>query len=75
MTDAYAELEAALIPLRAAQPGISNMEAAALLPPHLEQQLWEQAVDRYLDQALADLPPTDVTTLRTILDAPQKAPQ
>ena len=75
MTDPYAELEAALIPLRAAQPGISNMEAAALLPPHLEQQLWERAVDRYLDQALADLPPADVTTVRTILDAPEEVAQ
>ncbi|WP_045740774.1 hypothetical protein [Actinoplanes rectilineatus] len=54
-TDQYAELEAALAPLRAAQPGISNQEAAALLPPHLEKQLWERAVDRYLNEALAGL--------------------
>ncbi len=43
-----AELEAALAPIRAANPGISNVHAAPLLPEHLRQPLWERAVDRYL---------------------------
>lgn len=53
--DPYVELEAALIPLRAAQPGITCQEVASLLPEHLRQQLWERAVDRYLDDKLAEL--------------------
>lgn len=50
-----AELEAALAPIRAAHPGISNGDAAELLPEHLRQPLWERAVDRYLDTELANL--------------------
>lgn len=49
------ELEAHLRPLRAAQPGISNSEAAELLPEHLRRPLWERAVDRYLRSSLDDL--------------------
>jgi hypothetical protein len=72
--DPYAELEAALMPLRAAQPGISMQEAALLLPEHLRHQLWERAIDRYLDSALAEVDaepkrPTRVTTVATTLDA------
>ncbi|GIM89709.1 hypothetical protein [Paractinoplanes toevensis] len=51
----YAELEAALIPLRAAHPGITNQEAAPLLPEHLRKQLWERAVDRYLEDKLTEV--------------------
>ncbi len=43
-----AELDAALTHLRAAHPGISNADAAELLPKHLVRPLWERAVDRYL---------------------------
>lgn len=42
------DLENHLRPLRAAHPGISNTEAAKLLPEHLRGPLWERAVDRYL---------------------------
>lgn len=47
------DLENHLRPLRAAHPGISNAEAAELLPEHLRQPLWERAVDRYLAAKLA----------------------
>jgi hypothetical protein len=50
-----AELEAALAPIRTAHPGISNADAAPLLPEHLRAVLWERAVDRYQTTALADL--------------------
>jgi hypothetical protein len=56
VTDPYADLEAALIPLRAAHPGITNGEVAPLLPEHLRSQLWQRAVDRYLDEELDALP-------------------
>lgn len=73
-TDSYAELEAALTPIRAAQPGITMQEAAPLLPEHLRRQMWERAVDRYLNTALAEVDaepkrPTRVTTVATTLDA------
>jgi len=70
MTDPYAELEAALAPLRAAQPGITNAEAAPQLPAHLRAQLWERAVGNYLEAELAKpRRPTTVTTVATTLDA------
>lgn len=70
MIDPYADLEAALAPLRAAQPGITCEEAARLLPEHLRQQLWERAVDRYLDAELAKPQrPTTVATVATVLDS------
>lgn len=50
-----AELEAALAPIRAQQPGISNGEAADLLPEHLRPALWERAVGRYLKAQLANV--------------------
>lgn len=50
-----AELEAALAPIRAAHPGISNGAAAELLPEHLRQPLWERAIGRYLETELANL--------------------
>ncbi len=50
-----AELEAALDPIRAVHPGISNNAAAPLLPEHLRGPLWERAVDRYLTAELAKL--------------------
>ncbi|MFJ8690218.1 hypothetical protein [Micromonospora wenchangensis] len=49
------DLEAHLRPIRAAHPGISNGEAAELLPEHLRQPLWERAVGRYLAAQLAEL--------------------
>ena len=52
--DQYAELEAALIPLREAFPGLTNALACQLLPEHLVPQLWERAIDRYLDEALSE---------------------
>lgn len=73
ITDPYAELEAVLAPLRAAQPGITNQEVAPLLPGHLRSQLWERAVDRYLEAELAELDdqpePKPVKTVPTILGA------
>lgn len=71
--DQYAELEAALIPLRAAHPGITNQEVAPLLPERLRQQLWKRAVGSYLEAELAKLDaapkrPTQVTTVATVLD-------
>ncbi len=48
-----AELEAALAPIRAAHPGISNAQAVELIPEHLVQPFWDRAVDRYLDAELA----------------------
>ncbi len=48
-----AELEAALAPIRAAHPGIQNIDAAPMLPEHLRQALWDRAVDRYLTTELA----------------------
>ena len=53
--DPYAELEAALVPLRAAHPGITNGEVAPMLPAHLRSQLWERAVVKHLDKELAEL--------------------
>lgn len=50
-----AELEAALAPLRAEHPGLSNDVAAKLLPPHLIGPLWERAVARYVAAELAIL--------------------
>lgn len=50
-----AELEAALTPIRAAHPGISNNAAAPLLPEHLRGPLWERAVDRHMTAKLAEL--------------------
>lgn len=50
-----AELETALAPIRAQRPGLSNEEAADLLPEHLVQPFWERAVDRYLAAELAKL--------------------
>lgn len=50
-----AALEAALTPIRAQHPGISNGEAVDLLPEHLRPVFWERAVDRYLTTDLADL--------------------
>lgn len=64
-----AELEAALVPLRAAQPGISNHEAAKLLPAHLVGPLWERAVDRHLSAELAKLPPERPTTVERVSPA------
>jgi hypothetical protein len=49
-----AELEAALAPIRAAHPGISNGEVAEMLPEHLRQPLWERAIGRYLETELAN---------------------
>ncbi len=54
-----AELEAALPPIRAAHPGISNAHAAPLLPDHLRQPLWERAIDRYLAAKLAEVGRTE----------------
>jgi hypothetical protein len=62
------ELEARLRPLRAAQPGISNTEAAKLLPEHLRQPLWERAVDRYLRPRLDELS-RNMTRLQDALDS------
>jgi hypothetical protein len=72
--DPYAGLEAALVPLRTAHPGITNHEAAPLLPEPLRRLLWERAVDRYLGEELAEMGarpqrPTVVTTVTTVLDA------
>jgi hypothetical protein len=53
--DEYADLEAALTPLRAAQPGITNAEAAPMLPEHLRRKLWQRAVSQHLDGRLAKL--------------------
>lgn len=65
--DPYAELEAALEPLRSAQPGITNAEAARLLPPRLRQQLWERAIGLYLDDKLAKVEPEKPTeTVETV---------
>jgi hypothetical protein len=70
MTEPYADLEATLAPLRAGKPGITCQEAAPLLPTHLRQQLWERAVDRYLDAELAKPKRlTEVATAATILDS------
>lgn len=66
--DLYAELEAALRPLRAAQPGITNQEAAPLLPEHLRHQMWERAT-ALAEVAAEPKRPTRVTTVATTLDA------
>lgn len=46
--DVLAEIDAILAPIKATNPGISNGEAAGLLPEHLRGPFWERAVDRYL---------------------------
>lgn len=51
--DVLAEIDAILVPIKAAHPGISNGEVAEFLPEHLRGPFWERAVDRYLDAELA----------------------
>lgn len=67
------ELEAALVPLRARFPGITNDIAVQHLPPHLRGPLWQRAVGRYLEAALAEVEarpaPKPIETVTTILDA------
>lgn len=73
MTNAaiYDEIDAILDPVKAANPGISNGEIANYLPERLRQPFWERAVERYLETAVAETPPTEVTTVSTVLDAPE----
>ncbi|GGN39006.1 hypothetical protein FHR83_006814 [Actinoplanes campanulatus] len=66
----YIEIDSILTPTKAANPGISNGEIAEHLPEHLRQPFWARAVENYLTTALAGMPPTDVTTVATILDSP-----
>jgi hypothetical protein len=64
-----AELNAALIPLRA--EGLTSEQAAARLPKHLVQPFWERQVDRYLTEELAKLDAADAeregTTMSTMI--------
>jgi len=48
-----AELDAALIPLRA--EGLSAQEAAQRLPAHLVQPYWSRQVDAFLGEELAKM--------------------
>lgn len=51
--DLEAELDAALVPLRA--EGLSAEDAAARLPKHLVGPFWARQVDRHLDEQYAKL--------------------
>lgn len=55
-TAAHKEIDATLAPIKAANPGISNGEAATHLPAHLRQAFWARAVENYLKEA-CPLPP------------------
>lgn len=50
----YDLIDAIVAPAKAAQPGISNGEVADLLPEYLRQPFWERAVERYLQDQLAN---------------------
>lgn len=57
-SDIDAELDAAVAPIKAAHPGISNGDVADLLPEHLRAPFWRRAVERYLAAELAKLEET-----------------
>jgi hypothetical protein len=53
--DVYAEIDAILAPVKAANPGISNGDIVDHLPSRLRGAFWDRAVDRYLAEEMANL--------------------